>query len=358
MSDFPRISFGIIVLNGEPFVRYNLRALYPFAYEIIVVEGAVKNAAVNATEDGHSLDSTLEKLQEFKEQEDPDDKLIIVTRDGFWDEKDAMSQAYAEQATGDYLWQIDADEFYLPQHIEQLITMLRDDPTITQISFMQYSFWGSPDYISDGWFLRRKSLFPQISRIFKWGAGYRYTSHRPPTIVNERGETMQHKHWIDGFATKKLGIRMYHYALVFPKQVEEKSRYYKQVDWTQANDMLNWMQNSFITLKQPFRVHNVYEYPSWLERFTKPHPPQIQAMWDDIQSGKVVIETRDNADVEALLKNPLYILLRFIIKHSDTLSWKLRPLRRFLGRQRLRVKSAIKKVAAFLGVNSPQDTSS
>jgi len=35
-----RITFGMIVLNGEPCVLYNLRALYPFAHEIIVVEGA------------------------------------------------------------------------------------------------------------------------------------------------------------------------------------------------------------------------------------------------------------------------------------------------------------------------------
>jgi hypothetical protein len=40
-----RVSFGIIVLNGEPFTRYNLRALYPFAHEIIVVEVASPFAA-------------------------------------------------------------------------------------------------------------------------------------------------------------------------------------------------------------------------------------------------------------------------------------------------------------------------
>ena len=44
MSKCPRITFGIIVLNGEPFVRYNLRSLYHFAHEIIVVEGAVQAA--------------------------------------------------------------------------------------------------------------------------------------------------------------------------------------------------------------------------------------------------------------------------------------------------------------------------
>lgn len=42
MSHQPRITFGMIVLNGEPFTRYNLRALYPFAHEIIVVEGAAR----------------------------------------------------------------------------------------------------------------------------------------------------------------------------------------------------------------------------------------------------------------------------------------------------------------------------
>jgi len=37
----PKITFGIIILNGESFTRYNLRSLYPFAYQIIVVEGVV-----------------------------------------------------------------------------------------------------------------------------------------------------------------------------------------------------------------------------------------------------------------------------------------------------------------------------
>ena len=41
----PRVSFGIIVLNGEPFTRYALRALYPFAHQIIVAEGASPHSA-------------------------------------------------------------------------------------------------------------------------------------------------------------------------------------------------------------------------------------------------------------------------------------------------------------------------
>ena len=67
----PRVTFGVIVLNGEPFTRYCLRSLYPFAHEIIVVEGAAPGAASIATADGHSSDGTLAALRRFKSEEDP-----------------------------------------------------------------------------------------------------------------------------------------------------------------------------------------------------------------------------------------------------------------------------------------------
>jgi hypothetical protein len=62
---FPRVSFGIIVLNGEPFVRYTLRALYPYAHQIIIAEGAAPGARNIATSDGHSRDGTLDTLHLF-----------------------------------------------------------------------------------------------------------------------------------------------------------------------------------------------------------------------------------------------------------------------------------------------------
>lgn len=75
----PKISFGIIVLNGEPFTKYCLRQIYPLAHEIIVVEGASQYARDVADENGHSLDGTLRALWEFKEQEDPEDKVKIIS---------------------------------------------------------------------------------------------------------------------------------------------------------------------------------------------------------------------------------------------------------------------------------------
>ena len=113
------ITFGIIVLNGEPFTRYCIRALYPHAHEIIIAEGACEGARNIATADGHSRDGTLELLRRIKRLEDPENKITIVTAedeghtDGFWPgEKHEQCRAFAKRATGNYLWQVDIDEFY------------------------------------------------------------------------------------------------------------------------------------------------------------------------------------------------------------------------------------------------------
>ncbi len=308
----PRISFGMIVLNGEPFLRYNLRALYPFAYEIIVVEGAVSAAGVIATKDGHSTDETLETLQRFKANEDPDNKLTIVTREGFWSEKDEQSQGYAEFATGDYLWQIDADEFYQPADMRAIIDMLAANRQITAVSFQQLSFWGGFDYISDGWYLRQ--IGNHIHRLFRWGSGYKYLTHRPPTVLNSQGQDLRDFNWVTGPYLAKQKIWLYHYPLIFPKQVQEKSRYYDAANWVQRDAMQEWANETFMNLQHPFRVHNVYDYVSWLERFEGRHPPQINEMRNDLASGKIAMDTRHTDDIEDLLRSPAYRLGRTTLK--------------------------------------------
>jgi hypothetical protein len=93
MPDSPHVTFAITVLNGEPFRRSCLHALYPFAHEIIIVEGANIAAAGVATPGDHSSDDTLETLYQFQAEEDPESKIQIITKDGFWSEKDEQSRA-------------------------------------------------------------------------------------------------------------------------------------------------------------------------------------------------------------------------------------------------------------------------
>ena len=349
-TSLPRLTFGIIVLNGEPFTRYNLRSLYPFAHEIIVAEGAVPGAAVIATPDGHSTDGTLDVLRDFKTREDPENKLIIVTAEdeghpnGFWPgEKHEQSQAYARRATGDYLWQVDIDEFYKAEDIVSVLNMLTSDPAITQVNIPQLSFWGGFDYVADGFFLRRfhRSLGGGIPRVFKWAEGCSYVTHRPPTVHDADGRDLREVKWVNGDQMSRRGIFLYHYSLTFPKQVLEKCAYYNEADWVKAQEFNYWARTAYMKLDRPFRVHNVYEYPSWLDRFRGEHPEGIVQLRHDIRDGRVAVDLRQTDDVERLLRSRSYILGRAALKRSYPIHIWLNHSRKGALRQAARAKRMI-----------------
>ena len=333
----PRIAFGVIVLNGEPFTRYTLRSIYPFAHEIIVAEGAAPAARNVATPDGHSRDGTLEALRQFKAVEDPEDKVIIVTAedeghpDGFWPgEKDEQSRAYARRATGDYIWQVDIDEFYRPEDMEQVLAMLRADPSIGGMSFEQITFWGGLDYLVDGWYLRRWAT--DIHRLFRWRPGHAYATHRPPTVLDATGRDLRDGHWLDARTTGSLGIRLYHYSLLLPKQVVEKCDYYGNATWARRGEAVEWANEAYLALHRPYRVHNVYEYPSWLERYSGPHPGEVTRMVADLRAQRGPIALRDTADIERLLASPWYQVGRTALRVLDPVDRWARRLRRGVGR--------------------------
>jgi len=320
----PQITFGIIVLNGQPFVRYNLRALYPFAHQIIVVEGAAPAATGISDANGHSSDGTLDILRNFQAEEDPENKLIIVTAEdegypnGFWPgEKHEQSQAYAKRATGNYLWQVDIDEFYMPEDMQTIVGMLGESQEITAVSFPQLTFWGGLKTIVDGWYLRRGWCAQGIHRLFKWGPDYNYVTHRPPTVHDPKGRDLRNLRWVNSHQLVRKDIYLYHYSLLFPKQVMEKCTYYRKAEWAKREQAIRWAKETFLSLRHPFRVHNVYEYPSWLERYSGTHPPQILNMYEDIQQGRLLVELRQSDDVENLLASPWYAIGTTSLKGLD-----------------------------------------
>jgi hypothetical protein len=304
-----KITFGMIVLNGEPFIRYNLRSLYPFAHQIIVVEGACPSAAAVASSDGHSKDGTLEILQEFKKNEDPENKLIIVTaldegyQEGFWQEKNEMSQAYARRATGNYLWQIDSDEFYHEEQIKRLMIILEKEKP-DAVSFPMITFWGGIEYITDSFYLIRDNA-REYHRLFAWKPGYSYKTHFPPTVVDENGIDLRKKHWLRAAYIERQNIFLYHYSLLFPLQVFNKVSYYKIRNHSAID---TWEESVYRRLEKPFRIHNIYYHISWLERFNGVHPKFIHSMMDDIKTNKIHVEQRDFRDIEKLISKKSYFL--------------------------------------------------
>lgn len=326
-----KISFGLIALNAQPFLEYNLRALYPFAHQIIVVEGATVAAKGLARLDGHSSDGTFEMLQEFKRTRDPQGKLTLVAATdeshaaGFWPEKDEMSRAYAKRATGDWLWQVDSDEFYLDKDMNAVQAIL-DADQISGISFPFFEFWGGFSYVANG--VLYLNELPEVPRVFRWKAGYTYLSHRPPTVADEKGNLLNEKGWLSGTHMRARGIFMRHYSYVLPKQAKQKVGYYSNVTWTDAfrgNDA--WYRESYVDLKRPmFLSERGVPFLQWLERFRGQHPSEILALQRDLKDGKVNEELRSTSDIERLLESKVYDAEKFIAKFILALYWPLRTV--------------------------------
>jgi len=64
-------------------------------------------------------------------------------------------------------------------------------------------------------------------------------------------------------------------------------------------------------LQNPYRVHNIYQYPSWLDRFRDEHPPQIKTLCMDLADGKLHITKRPTDDIERLLNSKSYAVIRW-----------------------------------------------
>jgi hypothetical protein len=350
-SGRPRVTFGIIVLNGEPFTRYCLRSLYPFAHEIIVVEGGHENAVDVSTFDGHSMDATLENLYNFKREEDPEDKVQIVVRDGPWPQRDEFgnsktpqSRAYAERATGDYLWQVDIDEFYRPEEMHIVLDMLAGDPDVTAVSFNVHPFWGGDQYVSDGWYWRRGMI--TFHRLFKWEPGYRYVTHQPPTVADGRGRDLRTLKWISGDEMARRGVRLYHYDHVFPLQVRNKALFYRRQAPRVCAEINEWAEAGYFELTRPYHVERHYWLPAWIERYVGSHPPEALHMMEDIRAGKLDVELRRTDDVERLLRSPRYWAGRTALKALDPVdrAW------RWFRLQTIRASHVPRKVAEATGL--------
>ena len=345
----PRVTFGVIVLDGEPFTRHTLRSLYPFAHQIVVVEGAAPGARNIATPDGHSRDGTLDVLREFMRDEDPEGKVTLITAedeghpDGFWPgEKDEQSRAYASRATGDWLWQVDIDEFYRAEDMERVLAILAADPRIEAMTFRQVTFWGALDYVADGWYLRRGAA--DYHRLFRWRPGYAYRTHRPPTVVDEAGRDLRSGRWLDGATTARLGIRLYHYSLLLPKQVLEKCDYYATADWARRTGAVTWANEAWLALRRPFRVHNVYAHPSWLERYRGRHPEHVVRMMDELRATDPTA-LRPTADVERLVDAPWYRVGRAVVRGLDPWDLRVRRLVRRMGKPGRRARRLVRRMA-------------
>ena len=311
-----RVTFGMIVLNAQPFLAYTLAAIYPYAHEIIVVEGATPSFACVATADGHSRDGTLQALERFREDSDPDGKLTILTAetcgypDGFWPEREQMCAAWADRATGTHIWQIDSDEFYLPADMKWVLRRIGTE-RIEGVVFPMKTFWGGLNYEVDSFTLRDFS----VRRVFEWRPGYTYSSHRPPDVCDASGRSVLDGRILRAAEVRRAGVFLYHYELLFPHQVREKCAGYARSTLDLAlSQAREWAESCYMRLERPFRMHLIYRNIAWLRRFSGPHPPAAVRMFEDVKAGRWPgIDVRASVDVDRLLGRWTYRLAGIVL---------------------------------------------
>jgi hypothetical protein len=212
-----KITFGMIVFEGDYVLKQCLEQVYPFASQILIAEGPVSYWQRQGRTT--SLDNTNKILNEFP---DPENKIKVVH--GQYDEKDDQCRAYMQHINDDidYLWNLDSDEVYKTEDLEKIIKFLEKEKP-TSVGLRSCSFYGGFDNYLTGFELKQDNFL----RIFRYVSGSTWLTHRPPTMKYPIEANIRYKHINSEIMYNSLGVQMYHYSYVFPVQVHTKVNYYK-----------------------------------------------------------------------------------------------------------------------------------
>ncbi len=184
-----KTSFGMIVKDGMPFIKYSIDSVRMVADEIIVI-------------DGGSIDGTVEWC---KAQDD------IQLVQGNWDDKTEQSNEYLKRAVGDWVWQLDSDEVYDESGLEVAMEVL-EQTKAEMINLPIINFWHDlrTRVIGGLWDM-------PIRRIYRHKPGDVFVHHRPPILQRASCFVVPNT----GFIIESCPV--YHYSYLGNDRVKRKS---------------------------------------------------------------------------------------------------------------------------------------
>tara|TARA_R100001244_G_scaffold25113_4_gene25598 strand:- start:59711 stop:60547 length:837 start_codon:yes stop_codon:yes gene_type:complete len=208
-----KISVGMLVVNGRPFIEAQLKNLYDIAHEIVICEGGDKFWHARH---GYwrSTDGTIDIIKNFP---DPDKKIKLIQKN--WKNKNEMSHTFSEGMTGDIIYSVDLDEFMNPTELVAVCKKLMTQP-FTSVTIPHYVFYGDFETLMA---MEHSPTWVQVPRIFKRQKNS-LIHHLPMAYWNMTTKTpynpkkMPHKMVPDVF--------IYHYSWVYRKSVRDKIAYY------------------------------------------------------------------------------------------------------------------------------------
>ncbi len=266
-----KLSYGIIVVDGMPFIRHQLEQIYAPAHQIIICEGGdLSWEKIHGYR--RSQDGTVEFIKSFPDREK---KILLIQKD--WQDKNEMCYEYSRHVTGDILWHLDVDEFVDPAHIPFIKSLFIEASGYDTIALPQLVFWGDTETIMGAKYGPGGEwswIWTDIERIFRFKKG-QYIQHIPARgYYNPETETVApcSTYPADRFLENK--IFTYHFSYVWPGSVLTKMKYYDSRIPESIN--ADWYENVFMKFSEHrdewiasgFDVQpiNAEKFPSYKQR--------------------------------------------------------------------------------------------
>ncbi len=154
-----------ICYNEQEFLYYAIKAVYNFAHEIIILEGAIDefNPKLPKEHSGISTDGTNKILKRLK-KEDKENKIKVIQKR--WKDEFKKRNEYLEHVTGDWIFMVDSDEIYTADQLEYISYILEQEASKVETGRIHgRNFWKDFYHYYDS---------GPMYRLFKYEKGARY----------------------------------------------------------------------------------------------------------------------------------------------------------------------------------------
>ncbi|MBD3194355.1 MAG: glycosyltransferase [Candidatus Lokiarchaeota archaeon] len=213
-----KLSVGIIVFNGEEYLKQAIDSVYNLANQIIIVEGAVEKMMFAANEDGSSTDNTVNIIKDYN---DCDKKITFIQ--GKWKNKNEMQNVIAGYVDGDIYMKLDSDEVWLEQDIIKVLNMFRLDRHLMMVRPAFYHFWKNFSQITVGSQWDSKPV-----RFWRWFNGFRHDEEDKfgfNYFIDSSGNKVSEPRYK---TIQTEDVHVYHCGYVKPvNKIKQKISYYK-----------------------------------------------------------------------------------------------------------------------------------
>ena len=254
-----KIHFFTIVINGMPFIEKHIETFKKIApqWHWHIIEGVaeLKNDTAwsianggrienSLHRDGLSNDGTSEYLDLLK-KEFPNEISIYRKPHGvFWNGKIEMVNAPLSCITEEcLLWQIDVDEFWSTQQINDGHQLFINNPKNFSAFYWCHYFVGHHILTSTRHGFANNPLF-EWERTWRFLPHFRWAAHEPPLLVEKtysgQFKAVRDRGKFSHEETEKAGLVFQHYAYVFESQLKFKEIYYGYkgalTEWTRLQN--------------------------------------------------------------------------------------------------------------------------